>query len=120
MFAFVGSLSIAMVRAAVRTAVRTAVRAAVRFSWPNGCNEQRPTQTRLWSAKKATLMTQVRFEVRFEGRFEVRVLILTPLIQCPVWSSGTDGSSLLFCIPDVTRVLLGLLGLTGCLAALLL
>ena len=68
MFAFVGSLSIAMVRAAVRTAVRTAVRAAVRFSWPNGCNEQRPTQTRLWSAKKATLMTQVRFEVRFEVR----------------------------------------------------
>ena len=68
MFAFVGSLRIDMVRAAVRTAVRTAVRAAVRFSWPNGCNEQRPTQTRLWSAKKATLMTQVRFEVRFEVR----------------------------------------------------
>ena len=64
MFAFVGSLRIDMVRAAVR--------AAVRFSWPNGCNEQRPTQTRLWSAKKATLMTQVRFEVRFELRFEVR------------------------------------------------
>jgi len=113
MFAFVGSLRIAMVRAAVRTAVRTAVRAAVRFSWPNGCNEQSPPQTRLWSAKKATLMTQVRFEVRFE----VRVLILTSSIQCLVWSSGIDGSSLLFCIPDVTRVLLGL---TGCLAALLL
>ena len=79
MFAFVGSLRIDMVRAAVRTAVR----AAVRFSWPNGCNEQRPTQTRLWSAKKATLMTQVRFaegiELRTEARFEVRGIKLTLL-----------------------------------------
>ena len=116
MFAFVGSLRIAMVRAAVRTAVRTAVRAAVRFSWPNIFNQQSPTQSRSRSAKKTKLMTQLRFEVRFE----VRLLILTPLIQCSVWSSGIDGSSLLFCIPDVTRVLLGLLGLTGCLAALLL
>ena len=73
----------------VRAAVRTDVRAAVRFSWPNVLNEQSHTQSRLRSAKKAKLMTQVRFaecievriEVRTEVSFEARGLKLTSLVM---------------------------------------